>query len=579
MQEKVKVKSTIAQDIAEIIVGSFSEYRDGFKAITAGAKRRFENAEWVAAKQASIERIELYDIFAGSVVTEIKGILDDSGFGDDRWGEVKEAYIGLIAQRKDFDLAETVFNTIYRKLFDRPGVGNDRIFVTSPFIKPPITSDEPLFNSYRMDSTLWELFDGLFADYQFAIPYEDLTQDMTHLVEIMESQIIPMHGSEDLSMDILKPVFYRNKGAYLIGRMIIGSNVLPIAIPILNYELVGLFVDTLIYDEDDLSIIFSFTRSYFMLECEYPMEMVQFLHSLLPAKQISEVYSSIGFYKHGKTEFNRGFLTHMDETDDRLQIAPGVKGLVMSVFTLPSYEVVFKVIKDKFSPTKKITRQQVKASYYFVKTQDRLGRMADTQEFTNFVFPRNRFSDELLDELLAVAASSIVLQEDRVIIKHLYMERLMVPLNLYLEQQDDEGKMQALDEYGNAIKQLAAANIFPGDMLLKNFGVTRHRRVVFYDYDEICFLTDVNFRKIPEARFPEQEMAAEPWYSVGPRDVFPEEFRTFLFNSQKLKDLFSNLHGEIFDYQYWQGLQESLKGNWMMDVFPYRRKQRFEHNP
>ena len=188
-------------------------------------------------------------------------------------------------------------------------------------------------------------------------------------------------------------------------------------------------------------------------------------------------------------------------------------------------------------------------------------------------------SDELLDELLAVAASSIVLQEDRVIIKHLYMERLMVPLNLYLEQQDDEGKMQALDEYGNAIKQLAAANIFPGDMLLKNFGVTRHRRVVFYDYDEICFLTDVNFRKIPEARFPEQEMAAEPWYSVGPRDVFPEEFRTFLFNSQKLKDLFSNLHGEIFDYQYWQGLQESLKGNWMMDVFPYRRKQRFEHNP
>jgi|TARA_Y100000310_G_scaffold294062_1_gene324200 isocitrate dehydrogenase kinase/phosphatase len=573
------VKSPFAQDIAEIIVSGFSEYRVEFKAITAGAKKRFENAEWIAAKQASIDRIELYDGFAASVVKQIRELLADRELDEDQWPQVKQAYTTLIARRKDYDLAETVFNTIYRKLFDRPGAGNDRIFVTSPFIKPPITSDEPVFNSYRMDSSLWELFDALFADYQFAIPYEDLSQDISHLVEIMESHIIPLHGSENLSLEILKPVFYRNKGAYLIGRMIVGSKALPIAIPILNYELVGLFVDTLIYDEDDLSIIFSFTRSYFMLECEYPSEVVQFMHSLLPAKQISEVYNSIGFYKHGKTEFNRGFLTHMDETDDQLQIAPGVKGLVMTVFTLPSYEVVFKVIKDRFSPTKKITREQVKASYYFVKTQDRLGRMADTQEFTNFVFPRHRFSAELLDELLAVAASSVVLQKDRVIIKHLYTERLMIPLNLYLEQQDDEGKMQALDEYGNAIKQLAAANIFPGDMLLKNFGVTRHRRVVFYDYDEICFLTDVNFREIPQARFPEQELAAEPWYSVGPRDVFPEEFRTFLFNSEYLKDLFSELHGEIFDCHYWQGLQESIKGNWMMDVFPYRRKQRFEHNP
>lgn len=573
------MKFTFARDIAAIIVDGFSEYRIEFKAITAGAKKRFENAEWIAAKQASIDRIELYDVFAASVVAQIKKLVADSELDEERWPEVKQAYTALIALRKDYDLAETVFNTIYRKLFDHQDAGDDKIFVTSPFTKPPIVSDEPVYNSYRMESTLWQLFDELFSDYQFCIPYEDLSKDITHLVEIMESHIIPLHGSEDLSMDILKPVFYRNKGAYLIGRMIIGSNILPIAIPILNYELVGLFVDTLIHDEDDLSIIFSFTRSYFMLECEYPRQIVQFLHSLLPAKQISELYSSIGFYKHGKTEFNRGFLTHMDETDDLLQIAPGVKGLVMTVFTLPSYEVVFKVIKDKFSPTKKITREQVKASYYFVKTHDRLGRMADTQEFTNFVFPRNRFSEELLEELLAVAASSVMLQKDRVIIKHLYTERLMIPLNLYLEQQDDEGKMQVLDEYGNAIKQLAAANIFPGDMLLKNFGVTRHRRVVFYDYDEICFLTDVNFRKIPPARYHEQELAAEPWYSVGPRDVFPEEFRTFLFNTEELKDLFSQLHGEIFDYRYWQGLQESVKGNWMMDVFPYRRKQRFEHNP
>ena len=318
-------------------------------------------------------------------------------------------------------------------------------------------------------------------------------------------------------------------------------------LPILVDDDGKLYVDTLICDEDELSVVFSYTRSYFMVDAPYPYALVDYLNALLPGKKRSELYAAIGMHKHGKTEFYRGFLTHLARSKDQFMIAPGVKGMVMTVFTLPSYQTVFKIIKDQFAPQKDITREQVKEKYYVVKTHDRVGRMADTQEFIRFALPRARFSPELIEELKAVAASSITLNDDLVIIEHLYTERLMTPLNLYLETANDEQMREVLDEYGNAIKQLAAANIFPGDMLLKNFGVTRHGRVVFYDYDEICYLTDVNFRALPTPHNSDEEFSAETWYSVGPRDVFPEEFRRFLFGRPGIKRLFTQMHGELFD--------------------------------
>ncbi len=337
-------------------------------------------------------------------------------------------------------------------------------------------------------------------------------------------------------------------------------------------------MDTLICDEDELSVMFSFTRAYFMVLTDYPHALVDFLQILLPNKKRAELYASMGLHKHGKTVFYRDFLDHLSRTDDQFVIAPGTRGMVMTVFTLPSLQTVFKVIKDEFAPQKNITAQQVRDKYYVVKSHDRVGRMADTQEFQNLTFPVDRFDPELIDELRRLAPSSIEISGNEILISHLYTERLMTPLNLFIDTADEQALHDALDEYGNAIKQLAAANIFPGDMLLKNFGVTRHGRVVFYDYDEICYLTDVNFRDIPEPRSPEDEMAAEPWYAVGPDDVFPEEFRRFLFGRRKIKRMFEEMHGELFEPSYWRGLQTAINDGQVMDVFPYRRKKRFgEH--
>jgi isocitrate dehydrogenase kinase/phosphatase len=429
------------------------------------------------------------------------------------------------------------------------------------------------------------LLEEVLAQCDFEVPFQDLHLDITLSKNAMEKSIphlrkelrtngLTERGVREISFEILKPIFYRNKGAYLIGHMLIDNHFFPIAIPIHNNDK-SVYVDTIIWNENDLSVIFSFSRSYFMVETDVPRALVEYLSELLPNKKSWELYTAVGFFKHGKTEFYRSFLNHLADSDDQFVIADGIRGLVMSVFTLPSYHIVFKIIKDKFSPTKKVSREQVKAAYKLVKTHDRVGRMADTQEFTYFTFPKNRFSADLIEELLRVAANSVSIAEDKIVIKHLYTERLMTPMNLYMKGKSDAELEILLDEYGNAIKQLAAANIFPGDMLLKNFGVTRHGRVIFYDYDEICYLTEINFREIPKSEYKEDALSSQPWFSVSPQDVFPEEFIDFLFHLPKLREMFCALHGELFTVDYWQTLQENIQKEQIMDVFPYRQSRRF----
>lgn len=567
-------KTSDPDEIAEVILARFDDYRRTFRNITRGARDRFERADWPGVQKASMERIELYNDFATGLFNTLEAQIGSQGFSLDQWRAVKVAYERRIMHRSDFDLAETVFNTVFRKLFDGQNLTDENAFVTEP-LDPVPRFDVRLTCHYGPSTSISDLLRRILGDYAFDVPYRDKEQDVRNMVHAMRSSIPLLRKIQLITFEMLRPVFYRNKGAYLIGRMYIGENEFPLAIPLHNEEGNGIYVDTIIWNESDLSIIFSFTRSYFMVDLDHPNEMVRFLQELLPNKKRWELYTSLGFYKHGKTEFFRGFLDHLDESDDQFVIAEGIKGMVMSVFTLPSYQTVFKVIRDRFSPTKNVTRQQVRRAYYLVKTHDRVGRMADTQEFSNFIFPRDRFSEELLEELLNVATSSVTVTEEFVVISHLYTERLMTPLNIYIEREGNFEVRQALDEYGNAIKQLAAANIFPGDMLLKNFGVTRHGRVVFYDYDEICYLTDINFRKIPAAKHPEDEMAAEPWYGVGPNDVFPEEFPKFLFNSNHLKEYFCENHADLFTVEYWQEVQENIRNDRVIDVYPYRRKRRF----
>ncbi|HEK1687631.1 TPA: bifunctional isocitrate dehydrogenase kinase/phosphatase [Pseudomonas putida] len=565
-----------AAAIARMILDGFDNYREHFRRITLGARERFEQAQWQAIQQAAAARINLYE----EKVAEVNGWLRE-GFDASllldvaHWPLVKSAYIRLIDPRLDDELAETWYNSLFCSLFSHDLISDGCMFIHTT--RPAMRGHERAAQTrtYHLRDDLAGLLQAILADHAFEVPYGDLDADLARIEEQLR-ECLPDWVCKDpaLAVELFSSVLYRNKGAYLVGRLYTRDEQWPLVIPLLHREGHGIEADALITDEAEVSIIFSFTRSYFMVDVPVPAEFVNFLKRILPGKHVAELYTSIGFYKHGKSEFYRALINHLASTDDRFVMAPGVRGMVMSVFTLPGFNTVFKIIKDRFSPSKTVDRATVIEKYRLVKSVDRVGRMADTQEFADFRFPVAKFEPDCLAELLEVAPSTVVVEGGSVLIRHCWTERRMTPLNLYLEQASEAQVLEALEDYGLAIKQLAAANIFPGDMLLKNFGVTRHGRVVFYDYDEISYLTEVNFRHIPPPRYPEDEMSGEPWYSIGPHDVFPEEFPPFLFADIGQRRLFSRLHGELYDADYWQRLQAAIREGKVIDVFPYRRRGR-----
>jgi isocitrate dehydrogenase kinase/phosphatase len=578
------LSSQIAFDIARTILDGFDKHYRLFRQASQQARRHFETADWATAQQAARERIDFYD----RRVEECVGVLQDEyepeELGDSVWREIKLHYIGLLSGHKQPELAESFFNSVSCRLLHRSYYHNDYIFVRPVISTEYIETEEPQ-PTYRV---YYPAADGLrtalrrlVTNFQFAPPYADLERDLA----LVEARLVEDFGLQraepNLQLQVLSSPFLRNKGAYLVGRVINGPRTYPFVIPVLHERSGRLALDTVLTDVYHVTLLFSFTRAYFLVDMEVPSAYVQFLRSLMPRKPRSEIYTVLGLQKQGKSLFYRDFLQHLKHSSDLFRIAPGIRGLVMLVFELPSFPYVFKVIKDFYPPPKETTRAQVKEKYLLVKHHDRVGRMADTLEYSDVAFPLARFSEELLAELQQYAPSLVEIEGERIIVRHLYIERRMVPLNIYLAEAqaagDDERLRHGVVEYGNAIKDLVAANIFPGDMLYKNFGVTRHGRVVFYDYDEIEYLTTCNFRDIPAARNEEDEMASEPWYPIGKHDVFPEQFGRFLLGNPAIRQHFMAHHADLLTRAYWQSHKDRILEGVIDDVFPYPQQIRFCH--
>ncbi|OXS15053.1 bifunctional isocitrate dehydrogenase kinase/phosphatase [Zobellella denitrificans] len=567
-----------ARELATIIMDRFDAFYRRFLDITQGAKVRFETRDWLGVQLAGRQRIRLYDHHVNETLQAVSDHMGGAPLGQEGLKELKQAFNDLLTHHPNPEIAESFYNSVYRRSLRHKNIRAENLYVHGFIRRAPEPDLAPYSWHYRLDmQDLAGCLRRVLEQTGLAVPFSNLERDLGHVRRYLEEQGPVELARGEFSLTFINTLFYRNKGAYLVGRLEQGPLLLPFILPILHDDEGGLSLDTLILSKDDSSILFGFARAYFMVWCPVPALLVHFLRPLLPNKADYEIYTAIGCQKHGKTEFYRHFLHHLHQSRDQFVAAPGIKGMVMSVFTLPSFDVVFKVIKDKFTPPKEVNHETVKAKYRLVKQHDRVGRMADTMEFTNFELPLHRISPELLAELQQVAPSLLTIKGDTLVIRHLYTERRMTPLNIYLEHASDQAVSDAVDEYANAIKQLAAANIFPGDMLFKNFGVTRHGRVIFYDYDEIAYMTECNFRDIPKARYPEDELSAEPWYSVGPNDIFPEEFATFLLSSPRIREAFKQQHNDLFSAGYWRQLQQNIQAGQFVDVFPYRRRQRFKY--
>jgi len=589
------------------MMDGFNRHYHLFRTESARAKHRFETADWHGQQRAQRDRIEFYDLQVRECTKRMEREFKAGEQSMDIWQQVKLHYIGLLVNHHQPELAETFFNSVTTKILHRSYFQNDFIFVrpavSTEYIENGEPESRPTYRAYYpTHASMQEVLARLLKDFGLRLAFDDLERDAALVHGAITERLRNTPLRANLQIQVLTGLFFRNKGCYIVGKLINGFSETGFALPVLHNAQGKLVVDAALFGEDDLLMLFSFARAYFMVEMEIPSAYVQFLHGIMPRKPRNEIYNALGLAKQGKTLFYRDFLHHLRHSSDKFRIAPGIRGMVMLVFDLPSFPYVFKVIKDHYPSQKDTSREQIKSKYLLVKQHDRVGRMADTLEYSEVGFPRHRFADELITEIKEFAPSQLQISDrdgdglSEVIIKHVYIERRMIPLNIYLQEAFDAGGTalkpqspaalfardqveRAVVEYGNAIKDLVAANIFPGDMLWKNFGVTRHGKVVFYDYDEIEYITDCNFRKVPQARTEEEEMSDEVWYSVGSKDVFPETFGPFLLGNPAVRESFMKHHADLLDVAFWQGYKERILAGHVFDVFPYEQDKRFRPEP
>ncbi|MEM7205891.1 MAG: bifunctional isocitrate dehydrogenase kinase/phosphatase [Planctomycetota bacterium] len=564
-----ETEQPLALECAAHLRAAFVAYNDAFREITRRAKARFERRQWAEGRRDSVERIDLYDRCVARSVREVEQLLGCDLHDRALWGRAKAVFVELIRDLPDPEFARTYYSSVTRRIFQTVGIDGAVEFVGDENV-PMVNVDEPVaYRNYVNEGCLDVVLHRVLSNLEWSIDYEDLDSSAARVAtELAEHYRNEQDGDSVLCIDVMAAVFYRDTRAYVLGRVMGWTRTTPLVIVLKNTDQ-GIAIDAVLQGDGGVAHLFGFARSYFHVDLESVGAAIVFLKRLMPRRPVNELFTVLGRAKQGKTERYRNFATHLRRSRDRFIFAPGNKGMVMVVFTLPSFDLVFKVIRDRFAPPKQTTRDDVMARYDLVFKHDKAGRLVDTQEFRMLKFHRDRFSPDVLEELLAATANTTRLEGDHVVIGHAYLERRLRPLNLYLQEVSAESARRAVVDYGAAIRDLATSNIFPGDLLPKNFGVSYHGRVIFYDYDELCLLGDCNFRRLPAPRTHEDEMSAEPWFYVGEHDVFPEEFGAFLGLNPEQKQLFLDHHGDLLVPETWQAIQARIRDGEILDVLPY----------
>lgn len=558
----------------DVVLSAFAQYMTDFRAMSRAARGWFEQRQWHEAQAGAIRRLDLYAQAVAGARTALKAALGAQLHLHEVWEGMKLAYARRIADRVDEELAETFFNSVTRAVLTTMGVDAKIEFVWFDIEILPSGDELPTYRTFHRLHDTREVVDAVLDAFTFSVPWADKDGDAREVARRVDTFLAAQWSYSAFdAIEVAEPIFYRNKGAYLVGRIRRGIRVVPFVLALMSDE-AGIRVDAVLMEEDAVSMVFSFARSYFFVDPVRPVELIGFLRSIMPLKPVAELYIALGFVKHGKTVRYRHLYRHLDHSSDRFAEARGIKGMVMICFTLPSYDIVFKVIRDRFAAPKKTTRQLVQQSYDLVFKHDRVGRLIDAQEFEHLRFRRDRFEAGILKELMEEAASSVTVTDDEVIIHHAYTERRLNPLNVYVNEVSKEKALAAVEEYGAALKDLASANVFAGDLLIKNFGVTRHGRVVFYDYDELCLLDACRFRKLPSYHESYGSSEGEVSFFVDDNDIFPEEFRSFLWPAGPLRDHFEKSHPDLFTVEFWRRMQALSKAGVISDVFPYPHEMR-----
>lgn len=574
-----------ASTAVRLTLEGFESFNAAFQAITRRAKQTFEERDWTAGRRDAAERLDLYENTLDGVSVRLDRVLGGLAREGFLWASAKSRFASLVAERYDIDRAETFFNSVTRKMLSTVGVHREvEFFYLHPKASVP-PQRESVYRRYTGDGGARYLVRHILDDFHFWVPYENLERDVDLTAQEIDLYVWPLIGNEKpFSIDVARAVFYRNKMAYIVGRIVVDEHVVPLIIPLVNTES-GIRVDTVLLDESDANNVFSFAYSYFHVDLDRYDALIDFLRSVLPNAELAELYTCLGYNRHGKTELYRDLHCFVHVSRQQFVIAPGLEGAVMIVFTLPGYGFVFKVIKDrpcflrsKNDTPKEITQAQVRQQYTFVSHRDRAGRMVDTQEFENLRFKKKRFTPALLEEFRLAARGNITITDEYVILHHLYVQRKVVPLPMYFQnEKNPEEIRQVLIDFGYFLKDLAASGVFPCDLFNTwNYGVTHWGRVVLFDYDDVLPIEQITFRVKPEPKNEFEETEPEENRIVATQDdFFMDEIDRYSGIPPLLKGVFKSVHGDLYTMKFWDDLTGQLRNGEIFDVIPYDRNKRF----
>ena len=574
-----------AERAARLSLEGFDAFNTAFRSITRRARQRFENRDWGGARKDAEERLDAYDDALAGVALHLEQQLGDRARDQSVWVAAKPCFVSLVTSRYDIDRAETFFNSVTRKMLGTVGINRSVEFFYLHSRTAPLPDNEPVYRQYANAADTKELVRSILADVSFGVDFEDITRDAELAAHEIDLFLWPIVRTDTAYVvHIVNAVFYRNKGAFIVGRIVAGPRTVPLIIPLFNGPS-GIFVDTILMEESEVSILLSFAYSYFFVDVERYDALMEFLRSITPHADVSGLYTALGYNRHGKTEFYRDLHRFVHVLKEQFVIAPGLEGAVMIVFTLPNYDFVFKVIKDRpcflrsLSETPKVTtKEQVRRQYDFVSHRDHAGRMVDTQEFENLRFKRKRFSDQLIREFEMAGTSHVSVTDQYVVIRHVYVQRRVIPLPMYFQQEKDpESIRHVLMDFGYFLKDIARSGVFPTDLFnVWNYGVTNWGRVVLYDYDDVVPIEQVTFRIKPSPRFEfEETEPEEEWICVTGEDFFMDEIERYSGIPRPLRGVFKSIHGDLYTLKFWNRLMEQVKSGEVFDVIPYDRGKRF----
>lgn len=573
------VTTSIHERAAALILDAFLDYNARFSDITRRAKRRFERRDWKYAQVDANARSDLYDACLKETLGRLELLLEERIRSRPVWSATRNALARLVEPMLDREFPKTFFNSLSRRQFHTPGVSAEIEFLAWDSEPTAGVADAVDLRRYPVADGMRQVCARILADFPFANGYADIKACVGAIARSLRDHLQHKHASRLRMIELIPVPFFRERRAYLVGRAVSENGRLPVVIALVSTEQ-GVRADAVLTEVEQLSQLFSYARSYFHADLPTVADIVVFLGALLPHKPIEELYTLLGRIKQGKTERYRHLFRHLTRNPaERLVRADGARGMVMAVFAPRDYPLVFKVIRDRFAYPKDIARRQVEEKYRLVFRHDRVGRLLDAQEFRHLLFRRDQFEPDMLEELLGECAETVGLQGEQILVRHCYVQRKLRPMNLFVREAESDVAMRAMLDYGQAIKDMARSNIFPGDLLLKNFGISRGGRAIFYDYDELCLLDDCRFRSLPQAREEDETRPLEEWLSVRDGDVFPELFPRFLGVPGPLRDALVKAHPEIFDATWWQRIQAGLVAGAYADIAPYPASARLGHLP